>query len=73
MKNFISKVIQNNFVVRFIQILIAYIGWNITAVTIVNSSMNSIGLFLIILAIFLSDIVKGSFWLYNKFKKIKNL
>lgn len=69
MKNFISKVIQNNFVVRFIQILIAYIGWNITAVTIVNSSMNSIGLFLIILAIFLSDIVKGSFWLYNKFKK----
>ena len=63
---FIIKFICNSFMLSGLQLLIAYVGWNMTAVTIVSSSLNSMGLFLIILAVFLRDIVHGIIWTINK-------
>ena len=63
---FIMKVLTNCVSIRIIQVVIAYFGWNMTAVTIVNSGFNSTGFFLIVLAIFLRDIVNGLVWGWNK-------
>jgi len=65
LKHLVMKFITNRLFIGLFQLTIAYLGWNMTAVTIVNSSFNSMGLFLIILAIFLRDVVNGSVWLYN--------
>jgi len=63
MKKIVEFVINSKIIMSILQIGLAYIGWSMTAVTIVNSSLNSIGLFAIILAIFLKDITHGVCWL----------
>lgn len=65
MRKFFEFIINNRITMSILQIGLAYTGWSITAVTIVNSSLNSIGLFAIILALFLRDIINGSIRLYN--------
>lgn len=65
MKKIFEFVINSRIIMTVIQIALAYLGWSMTAVTIVNSSLNSLGLVFIITAIFLKDIVHGIFWLYN--------
>ncbi len=61
------KVIENNIVILVFKFILAYIGWSMTAQTIIHSSLNKIGLFIIIIGVFLKEI----YIIFNKINSKK--
>jgi len=72
-KNFFIKTIQKDWVILIIQLFLGYEGWNITSQTIINSSVNTIGLWLIIIGILIRPIIKLVFKTLKFFNKERNL